>query len=89
MSVYAVNKLCYRIVQEPELRDQLATDPGAAVAAATPPLSAEEAEAFLAGDVGRLSKMGVNHFLLHQIARWHLMGMDLPEYARRIRAAYW
>ena len=41
-----------------------------------------------AGDVGQLSKMGVNHFLLHQIGRWQLLGMDLPEYARRIRAAY-
>jgi hypothetical protein len=89
MSVYAVNKLCYRIVQEPELREQLSTDPAAALSAAQPPLSPEETEAFLAGDVGTLSKMGVNHFLLHQVARWNLMGMDLPEYARRIRAAYW
>lgn len=89
MSIYAVNKLCYRIVQEPELREQLRSDPAAAVAAAQPPFSPAETEAFLAGDVGALSKMGVNHFLLHQVARWNLMGMDLPEYARRIRAAYW
>jgi hypothetical protein len=88
MSVYAVNKLCYRIVQEPELREQLSTEPAAAVAAAQPPLSDEEARLFLAGDVGALSKIGVNHFLLHQVARWKLIGMDLPEYARRIRAAY-
>lgn len=88
MSIYAVNKLCYRIGQEPELRERLGTDPAGAVADAQPPLSEEEAEAFLAGDVGRLSKLGANHFLLHQIARWQLMGMDLPEYARRIRAAY-
>ncbi|HEX3804001.1 MAG TPA: hypothetical protein VHV75_14265 [Solirubrobacteraceae bacterium] len=88
MSVYAVNKLCYRIVQEPELREQLRTQPAEAVAAAQPPLSDEETRAFLAGDVGALSKMGVNHFLLHQVARWNLIDMDLPEYARRIRAAY-
>lgn len=88
MSVYPVNKLCWRITQEPELREQLRTDPAAAVAAARPPLSDEQAEAFLRGDVGALSKMGANHFLLHQIARWQLLGMDLPEYARRIRAAY-
>ena len=89
MSVYAVNKFCYRVVQEPELREQLRTDPGAAVAAAQPSFSPEEAKAFLAGDVGTLSKMGVNHFLLHQVPRLNLMGMDLPEYASRIRAAYW
>lgn len=88
MSVYAVNKLCWRITQEPDLREQLRTDPAGAVAAASPPLSEEEAEAFLRGDVGRLSKLGANHFLLHQIGRWQLLGMDLPEYARRIRAAY-
>lgn len=88
MSVYAVNKLCYRVVQEPQLREQLRTDPAAAVDAAEPPLAPEERDAFLSGDVGALSKMGVNHFLLHQVARWNLMGMDLPEYARRIRAAY-
>jgi hypothetical protein len=88
MSVYAVNKFCYRIVQERELRSLLNTDPASAVSAAQPPFSAEETSAFLAGDVGELSKMGVNHFLLHQVARWNLLGMDLPEYARRIRAAY-
>ena len=88
MSVYAVNKLCRRVVHEPELRTALAADPEAALRAATPPLSEDEVQALLAGDVGRLSKMGANHFLLHQLGRFHLFGLDLPEYAARIRAAY-
>ena len=88
MSVYAVNKLCRRVVHEPELRRALSEAPEEAVRAATPPLSEEEVEALLAGDVGRLSKMGANHFLLHQLGRFHLFGLDLPEYAARIRAAY-
>jgi len=88
VSVYAVNKLCRRVVHEPELRRALSEAPEDAVRAATPPLSEEELEALLAGDVGRLSKMGANHFLLHQLGRFHLLGLDLPEYAARIRAAY-
>jgi hypothetical protein len=88
MSIYAVNKICYRVVREPALRQALTDDPEAALRAATPPLSDEEVTALLAGDVGRLSKLGANHFLLHQLGRFRLLGLDLPTYANRIRAAY-
>jgi hypothetical protein len=88
VSVYAVNKVCRRVVHEPALRQALGDAPEEALRAARPPLSEEEVEALLAGDVGRLSKMGANHFLLHQLGRFHLLGLDLPEYAERIRAAY-
>jgi hypothetical protein len=88
MSVYAVNKLCRRVVHEPALREALATDPEAALRAARPPLDDEEVAALLAGDVGRLSRMGANHFLMHQLGRWEVLGLDLPTYAERIRAAW-
>ena len=88
MSVYAVNKICRRVVHEPELRDALARDPEAALRAARPPLDEDEVAALLAGDVGRLSRMGANHFLLHQLGRWEVLGLDLPTYADRIRAAW-
>jgi hypothetical protein len=88
MSLYAVNKLCRRVVHEPELRAALAADPEAALRAARPPLDEEEIAALLAGDVGRLSHMGANHFLLHQLGRWKVLGLDLPTYAERIRAAW-
>jgi hypothetical protein len=88
MSIYAVNKVCYRVVREPALRQALTETPEAALRAATPPLSDEEVTALLAGDVGRLSKLGANHFLLHQLGRFRLLGLDLPTYANRIRAAY-
>ena len=32
--------------------------------------------------------MGANPFLLHQIGRWQLLGLDLPTYGERIRAEY-
>jgi hypothetical protein len=88
MSIYAVNKLCWRVVHEPQLREALRDDPEAALRAASPPLDDEQVTALLAGDVGRLSKLGANHFLLHQLGRFELLGLDLPTYAERIRAAH-
>ena len=88
MSVYAVNKICYRVVREPAFRQALTGNPEAALRAATPPLTEEELSALLTGDVGALSLMGANHFLLHQLGRFRLLGLDLPSYADRIRAAY-
>jgi aromatic-ring opening dioxygenase LigAB LigA subunit len=88
MSIYAVNKLCRRVVHEPELREALHSDPEQALRAAKPPLSDEEVALLLNGDVGRLARMGANHFLLHQLGRWEVLGLTLPEYARRIRTEY-
>lgn len=88
MSVYAVNKLCRRVVHEPALREALTVDPEPVLRACRPPLSDEEIRALCAGDVGSLSKAGANHFLLHQLGRWQLFGLDLPLYAERIRAAH-
>jgi hypothetical protein len=88
MSIYAVDKICYRVVREPHLRNELIQTPEEALRAATPPLTEEELQALLVGDVGFLSKMGANHFLLHQLGRFQLFGLDLPTYAERIRAAY-
>jgi hypothetical protein len=91
MSVYAVNKLCRRLVHEPQLREALAATPDSALAAlraASPPLTDDEIAALLAGDVGTLSRAGCNHFLLHQLGRFGLFGLDLREEAARIRAAH-
>jgi hypothetical protein len=88
MSIYAVDKLCQRVVHEPALREALNIDPEPVLRALEPPLSEEEIRALCAGDVGSLSKAGCNHFLLHQLGRWKLFGLDLPRYAERIRAAH-
>jgi hypothetical protein len=88
MSVYAVNSFCRRVVHDPDLRSALAHDPEAAVRAARPALEEDEVQALLRGDVGVLSLRGCNHFLLHQLGRWQVLGLDLPTYAERIRTAY-
>jgi Aromatic-ring-opening dioxygenase LigAB, LigA subunit len=88
VSIYAVNSLCRRVVHDPDLRRAIAADPAGALRDARPALAEDELSALLAGDVGRLSRMGANSFLLHQLARWRLLGLDLPMYAERIRAEY-
>ena len=88
MSVYAVDKVCRRVVREPEFAAALRSDPDAALRSASPPLTDEERELLLAGDVGRLGRMGANFFLLHQLGRFELFGLTLPGYAARIRAEY-
>jgi hypothetical protein len=88
VSVYAVDKLCRRVVCEPRFADRLRADPDSALRGATPALSDSERELLLAGDVGRLGRMGANFFLLHQLGRFELFGLTLPSYAARIRAEY-
>lgn len=90
MSVYAVNKLCRRVVHEPELRAALngsRATAEAAVRAAEPPLSDEEVRLVLDGEVGELGLMGCNYFLLHQLGRWEVLGMTLRVHGERVRAA--
>ncbi len=88
MSVYGVDKLCRRVVGEPELRAQLRSDPAAAVRAARPPLSEEESALLLAGEVGRLARRGANPFLLSHLARFELLGMTLAGHGEKMRAEY-
>jgi hypothetical protein len=88
MSLYAVDKVCRRVVGDPGFVAALREDPEAALRAVTPPLSDAERELLLAGDVGSLGRLGANFFLLHQLGRFELFGLTLPAYAERIRAEY-
>jgi hypothetical protein len=90
MSVYAVNKLCRRVVHEPALREALnggRESAETAIRAAVPPLSEQELRLVLDGEVGRLGLMGCNYFLLHQLGRWEVLGLDLKIHGERVRAA--
>ena len=89
MSIYAVNKVCRRVVAEPELRASAGhRSRGGARGPPGPPLSDEEVALLLAGDIGRLSRLGANNFLLSHLARFELLGMTLPEHGRKMRAEY-
>jgi hypothetical protein len=88
VSIYAVNKVCRRLVHDEEFRERLQADPRATLQSAQPPLNDEEIGCLLVGDVGRLGRMGANFFLLHQLGRFEVLGLTLPEYAGRIRSEY-
>lgn len=88
MSLYAVDKVCRRVVIDPAFAAALREDPQGALKAASPPLRDRERELLLAGDVGALGRMGANFFLLHQLGRMELFGLTLALYAERIRAEY-
>lgn len=90
MSVYAVDKLCRRVVHEPALREALngsRETAEAAIRSSTPPLSDQEVRLVLDGEVGKLGQMGCNYFLLHQLGRWEVLGMTLKLHGERVRAA--
>jgi hypothetical protein len=90
MSVYAVDKLCRRVVREPALRERLngsREQAEQAIRAARPPLSEQEVGLVLDGEVGKLGLMGCNYFLLHQLGRWEVLGMTLKIHGDRVRAA--
>ena len=85
MSVYHVNKVCYRALHDPEFRERLKKDPRSALADL--PLSDEERCLLLAGEVGQLHDLGAHSFLLSHISRFELFGVDVPRYSQRMRAS--
>ena len=62
MSVYAINKICYRALHDIPFREAVQRDPAGAIADL--PLTGEERQALLAGDVARLYEWGVHPFLM-------------------------
>jgi Aromatic-ring-opening dioxygenase LigAB, LigA subunit len=85
VSIYQVNKLCYRALHDKPFREALAREPDATVAAL--PLTDDERRALLAGEVGRLYEWGASAFLLSHLTRWELFGLTVPLYNQRMRAA--
>ena len=76
----------WRAVHDPAFREALKRDPEAATGPLL--LSAEEREALLAGEVGRLYELGVNSFLLSHLPRYQLFGLTVSLYSERMRAAH-
>ncbi len=85
MSVYEVNKLCYRLVFDPDFRAAVKDDPEAALAPLK--LTDEERSMLLAGEVGKLYEHGAHAYLLSHISRHQVFGVDTEIYNERMRAA--
>ena len=84
MSLYGVHKVCYLIQVDLAFREQMQSDPAAALARM--PLDDKEREAILSGDVAALCKMGAHTFLLSRLPRFSSVGLSRAEYIQRRRA---
>ena len=85
MSIYNVNKICYRVLHDPAFRERVREDPAKALAEFR--LTDEERQALLAGDVGRLCRLGAHSFLLGHLQRFQLLGLTMELHVQRIRTA--
>ena len=82
MSLYAVHKVAHAAGHDPEFRERLKRDPEGTLAGL--PLTGEERQALLDGDVGRLAEMGAHGYLLGQLAQHQCLGLTVPLYTQRI-----
>jgi Aromatic-ring-opening dioxygenase LigAB, LigA subunit len=81
MSLYAAQKLLYHLNREPAVQARFKAEKAAVLDEYE--LSAEEREAFLAGDVGKLYVLGANGQLLMHFAA--LLGMPWADYIEAMR----
>lgn len=84
MSIYAVNRMCHRLMHDKNFRYRMQTVPQQVVAELD--LSDEERRLVLAGEVGELYLRGANAFLLGYLTRFEILGLTLPIYNQRMRA---
>jgi hypothetical protein len=84
MSVYQVEKLCWRALHEPEFLDALRRNSKATLASL--PFTDEERDLLLRGEVGRLYELGTHPYLLSHISRLQLFGVTQESYREKMRA---
>jgi hypothetical protein len=83
MSIYTVNYIGHEVLHDDELRRALKTDPQHALADLE--LNDQERAALLAGDVATLYQLGAHEYLLYNLARMELFGLDAKRFSDRIR----
>ena len=81
MSLYAAQKLLYHLNREPAVQARFMAVKAALLDDYE--LTAEEREAFLGGDVGKLYVLGANGQLLMHFAAY--LGMPWPDYIQAMR----
>jgi hypothetical protein len=84
MSIFAVNYLCREVLRDHAFRAAMKADPKKALAPLD--LTDDERSALIAGDVGRLFRMGANAFLMAYLARFEVCGLNVETYNQRMRA---
>jgi hypothetical protein len=84
MSIFSVNHLCREVLRDHAFRAAMKADPAKALAPLD--LTGEERTALLAGDVGKLYRMGANAFLMNYLPRYEVLGLTVANYNERMRA---
>ena len=83
MSVYAINKILYRLENDAVFREEMQRDSLRAISDFK--LTPEERQALTTGDLYKLFSMGVHPFLMNHLARHHVFGVNHENYQPRIR----
>ena len=82
MSIYAIHKIAHLVQKDPEFRERLRADAAAATAEFS--LTDEERRLLLAGEVGKLERLGAHGYVLGALARHKVLGLDQPTYIERM-----
>lgn len=82
MSMYAVHKIAHLVQKDPAFRERLRQDPAAAISDF--PLTDEERQAILNGDVGRLAQLGAHGYVIGAFAQQQVLGLTMASYSQRI-----
>ena len=83
MSIYQIDKICYRVQHDLPFRAAMRADPARAIADLE--LTDEERAALLAGDVARLHELGAHDYLLGHLQRYELLGLNRESYTKRMK----
>ncbi len=83
MSLYAVHTICWRLRKDPAFREELRREPEMVLARFR--LTDAERAALLTGDVATLEAMGAHGYVLGNLGRFGLFGLDRASYVRRIK----
>jgi hypothetical protein len=83
MSIYAVNKIMFKLRNDDAFKERMQQDPLEVVQEFA--LSAEERDALTRGDVRTLFEMGAHAYLLQQLSGARLFGVNNQNYQPRIR----
>ncbi len=83
MSIYEVQKLCWRIRKDAALLEELRRDARTVLERFR--LSRRERDALVAGDVAALEQAGAHGYLLANLGRFGCFGRDRASYVRRIK----
>jgi hypothetical protein len=82
MSIYAVHKIAHLVQKDPAFRERLRQNPADAISDF--PLTDEERQAILNGDVGRLAQLGAHGYVIGAFAQQQVLGLSMANYTQRV-----